>query len=126
MHIKKWAEPTPPLPLLLLLLLLPLRPTTSLYKPRQFLSRPLSRRWTALSLRWTAFSCVQSILRFAHVLLVRSYCILLWKNKVLRVVSSHFGEVWRFIRQKIQFGESVDVPEVVDFRQQRANKSKWT
>ena len=47
------------------------------------------------------------------------------KNKVLRVVSSYFEEVLRFIRKKIKLKESVDVPEVVDFRQQQVNKFKW-
>ena len=95
----------------------------SLYKVSTFLSRPLTRRWTALLLGY-----VRLIQRFEHVLRV-AHSKLLYptaKNKVLRVVSSHFGEVLRFIRQKIKFGESVDVPEVVDFRQQCTNKSRWT
>ena len=120
MHIKKRPVPPPAPPPS------PPPPTTSLYKPPQFLSRPLSRRWTALSLRWTAF-----LLRLADSAICARVASskLLYptaKNKVLRVVSSHFGEVWQFIRQKIKFGESADVPEVVDFWQQRANKSKWT
>ena len=71
------------------------------------------------------FNYVRSTQRFRRVAsLELSYPTV--ENKVLCVVSSYFGEFPRFNRQKIKFSESIDVPEVVNFRQQRASKSKWT